>query len=189
MAPAARMVVRDDSTSMSDGLTPTMVNLLIALLVLVFVGLVAVAAQYLLRKRRKSQRVGLPTHNNNRQTRSKTSNHRRLTITATPYGRHSRSLHVLNEKQNLVDNSSSPPLSPDSIPEIRITFPEEEDEVGHRKSGRVVVVRVGETGVGLEPFNDEGLPPYQTSDADRFQSLDLERIGGLKDKEQNQRWS
>ncbi|KAI9677661.1 MAG: hypothetical protein M1817_006616 [Caeruleum heppii] len=188
MAPTARMVVRDDSPSTSDGLNPTMINLLIVLLVLVFVGLLSVTALYFLRNHRKSKRAGLPKHNS-RQSGSKTSNHRRLTITATPYGRNSRSLHVFNEKQNLVDNSSSPPLSPDSIPEIRITFPEEEDEGGQRKSGRVVVVRVGETGVGLEPLNDESLPPYQKSDADRFQSLDLERIGGLQEKEHDRRWS
>jgi len=94
---------------------------------------------------------------------------------------------VYNEKQTLMDNPSSPPVSP--IPEIRITFPEEEDEAGKRKSGRVVVVRVGETGVGLEPYQEDDLPPYQNSEAGRFQSLDLERMGGLKEKEQGQRWS
>ena len=79
---------------------------------------------------------------------------------------------------------SSRPNSPSSpLPEIRITFPEEEDEAGKRKSGRVVVVRIGENGgVGLEPCNDDQLPPYQKSDAGRFQSLDLDRMGGLKEK-------
>jgi len=86
-----------------------------------------------------------------------------------------------------MENSSSPPASP--VPEIRITFPEEEDESGKRKSGRVVVVRISEAGsVGLEPCQEE-LPPYQSSDADRFQSLDLERMGGLKEKEDMKRWN
>ena len=82
----------------------------------------------------------------------------------------------------MVDEST--PGSPSSpLPEIRITFPEEEDEAGKRKSGRVVVVRVSENGgVGLEPYNDDHLPPYQKSDVERFQSLDLERMGGLKEK-------
>ncbi|MGY6405660.1 hypothetical protein, partial [Vibrio parahaemolyticus] len=77
---------------------------------------------------------------------------------------------------------------PSPVPEIRITFPEEEDESGKRKSGRVVVVRISEAGsVGLEPYNDQ-LPPYQTSDAERFQSLDIERMGGLKEKDDAKRW-
>ncbi len=76
------------------------------------------------------------------------------------------------------------PSSPSSpLPEIRITFPEEEDDAGKRKSGRVVVVRISENGgVGLEPYNDDHLPPYQRSDAERFHSLDLDRMGGLKEK-------
>lgn len=76
--------------------------------------------------------------------------------------------------------TSSGPPSP--VPEIRITFPEEEDNDGKRRSGRVVVVRISETGgVGLEPYHDEHLPPYVKDDAERFQSLDLDRIGGLKE--------
>jgi len=95
--------------------------------------------------------------------------------------------YVAQEKQTLIDNSFSPPGSP--IPEIRITFPEEVDEAGKRKSGRVVVVRVGEHTVGMEPVN-ENLPPYQQSESERFQSLDLDRMGGLKEKEStDKRWS
>ncbi len=79
---------------------------------------------------------------------------------------------------------SSRPGSPTSpLPEIRITFPEEEDDAGKRKSGRVVVVHISENGgIGLEPYDDDHLPPYQKSDLGRFQSLDLDRIGGLKEK-------
>lgn len=74
------------------------------------------------------------------------------------------------------------------MPEIRITFPEEENEAGKSKSGRVVVVRISETGgLGLEPYSDEHLPAYQQSDAERFQSLDLDRMGGLKEVERGEK--
>ena len=74
------------------------------------------------------------------------------------------------------------------MPEIRITFPEEEDEAGKSKSGRVVIVRISEAGgVGLEPCSDEHLPAYQQSDAERFQSLDLDRMGGLKEVERGEK--
>lgn len=106
------------------------------------------------------------------------SSHRRLTITAMPYkGR--ESVVVYSEKQNLMRSPDSP-TSP--VPEIRITFPDEVDESGKRQSGRVVVVRVGEHSVGLEPVQDD-LPPYQRDASDRFDSLDLDRIGGLKEKD------
>lgn len=80
----------------------------------------------------------------------------------------------------LATSDAPPPMSP--VPEIRITLPEEMDHTGNRRSGRVVVVHVGESTVGYEPY-DEKLPPYQHSESERFQSLDLDRIGGLKEKE------
>ena len=170
MLSSLNLVVRDDD----DGLNPTMVNLLIAFLVLLFLALVLTGILMLLRSRRQSRKeAGLPLYNEG----SSSSNRRRLTIST---GRNSQAIHVYNEKQNLMENSSSPPASPGEIPEIRITFPEEEDESGKRRSGRVVVVRVGDTGVGLEPM-DENLPPYTRSDSERFHSLDMERIGGLKE--------
>lgn len=93
--------------------------------------------------------------------------------------RRSEPICVYEEKQNLIANSTGPP--PSTVPEIRITFPEEFDDAGRRQSGRVLVVRVGDHSVGLEPLQEE-LPPYQRHSADRFQSLDLDRIGGLKEK-------
>ena len=181
-----RLVVRDDWNTI-DTLSPTMASLLIALLVLVLIGLCLIAGLFIIRMRRKSrqQQPQLPLHN---PPSSKSMKHRRLTITAAPYGRYSSGLPVYNEKETLVSHIESRPASP--IPEIRITFPEEEDETGKRKSGRVVVVRIGENGaVGLGPCSDETLPPYQISEADRFQSLDLERMGGLKEKGPGVRWS
>lgn len=169
-------------TAMSD----TMVNLLIALLVLVFVGLVCVGALYFIRKVRRSRaiaRQSLPQYND--AVHSSNNNHRRLTISTAPYGRGS-SIYVYDEKSSILNNSSAPPLSPDNVPEIRITFPDEHDDSGRPKSGRVVVVRVGETGVGLEPLKEEEqLPAYQKEIGARgFQSIDIDRIGGLKEKDQ-----
>ncbi|KMU90896.1 hypothetical protein CIHG_08552 [Coccidioides immitis H538.4] len=86
--------------------------------------------------------------------------------------------------------STTPPSPPSSpVPEIRITFPEEEDTNGTRRPGSVVVVRIGEKGgIGLEPYT-ESLPPYQANSSDRFQSLDLDRMGGLKDKCDSKQYS
>jgi hypothetical protein len=107
--------------------------------------------------------------------------HQITAVLPSPYGRGS-SIYVYDEKSSILSSPSSPPLTPESVPEIRITFPDEQDESGRRKSGRVVVVRVGETGVGLEPLKDEQLPAYEKESGERFHSLDMERIGGLKEK-------
>jgi len=158
-----------------------MIDLLIALMVLIFVSLLLVGALYTVRKirrRRAFERQQLPVY-----SEKPAMNHQRLTVTTAPYSRNS-GVYVYNEKSSMI---SSPPLSPDNVPEIRITFPDEQDEAGRRKSGRVVVVRVGETGVGLEPLKDEEqLPAYQKEGGERFHSIDIERIGGLKEKSQ---WS
>jgi hypothetical protein len=159
-----------------------MIDLLIVLMVLIFVSLLLVGALYTIRKIRRSRAIArqqLPLYNE-----KPISNHRRLTITATPYGR--SSVYVYDEKSSMISNPPSPPLSPENVPEIRITFPDEQDDAGRRKSGRVVVVRVGETGVGLEPLDEEQLPAYEKESGERFHSIDMERIGGLKEKSQ---WS
>ncbi|KAJ5092369.1 hypothetical protein NUU61_007239 [Penicillium alfredii] len=169
-----KLAARDDK----DGLSTPIIDLLIALLVLVLVGLGLVGGLLFLRRKRqaKKQQSVLPIHNGQCST-STPSHQRRLTITTNK----TDSVLVYDEKRNLMENSSSPPASP--VPEIRITFPEEEDESGKRKSGRMVVVRISEAGsVGLEPCHEE-LPPYQSTDTGRFQSLDIERMGGLKEKE------
>ncbi|KKY28559.1 hypothetical protein UCRPC4_g00548 [Phaeomoniella chlamydospora] len=182
MESVRRLVARDDSDD-SSSFSLSMMDLVITLFVLVTIGLGLVGALYFLRRRRQARKdTLLPTH-------SKSSNHRRLTVTATPYSGSSRtqSIYVYNEKREFFENSDSPPSSP--VPEIRITFPDEEDKEGKRMSGKVVVVRIGETGsIGMEPVGEDGLPPYQAADAERFQSLDLERMGGLKEKEPKQ-WS
>ncbi|EME48121.1 hypothetical protein DOTSEDRAFT_42387 [Dothistroma septosporum NZE10] len=155
-----------------------MVNLLVVLLVLLIFALLLVAGLLFLRHRRRVARKQeeLPQYEEKRSSNASTlSSHRRVLV------RPSEPVYVYQEKQNLIENSNSPPQSP--LPEIHITFPEEFDAAGKRKSGRVVVVRVGDTGVGLEPVDT--LPAYQQTEGDRFQSIDLERIGGLVEKARN----
>ncbi|KAJ4304098.1 hypothetical protein N0V88_001708 [Collariella sp. IMI 366227] len=159
----------------------SIVNLLIALLVLVFVGLVAFASLVLLRRNRRRKQVmneTLPQY----QDVKRTGNHRRLTIqTNNRDGR--SSVIVLNGGQPMLANPQSPPHSPDNVPEIHITFPDEQDDQGRPKSGRVVVVRVGETSVGLEPLHNEQLPAYEKESKTQFYAIDIDKIGGLKEKE------
>jgi len=172
-----------------------MVNLLIALLVLVIVGIVAIIALFVLRSRRRSlvDAQSEKTSGSNDSTlpaysppvrHSHKPSHRRLTITAAPYGRNSASIFSVHTEKEALMYNNSPPTSP--IPEIRITFPEEEDEMGKRKSGRVVVVKVSELGgVGMEPlenkqYREGGLPAY--GEGEGWKELDLEGMGGLKEK-------
>lgn len=160
------LVARDESS-----FNRLQTTLLIALLTLFVLAVVLVGALFFLRRVRRARKEAepqLPLYE------KRQSSHRRLTITT---GR--ESVVVYQEKKDLLANSSSPPASP--VPEIRITFPDEVDSAGKRQSGRVVVVRVGEHSVGLEPLQED-LPPYER-DGDRFDSLDLDRIGGLKEKD------
>lgn len=169
-----KLMTRDDN-SKNGGASPTMVALLASLLALLAVVMMLIGALFFIRGRRLARKqAGLPLYEKRK------SGHRRLTITAHPYGKGHESVVVYQEKQDLMANSSSPPASP--VPEIRITFPDEVDESGKRQSGRVVVVRVGDHSVGLEPLQED-LPPYQRDSSDRFDSLDLDRMGGLKEKD------
>lgn len=154
-----------------------MVNLLVVLLVLLILALLLVAGLLFMRQRRRVRKQELlPMYDEKRLSTSSTSSHRRVMV------RPSESVYVYQEKVKLMADSSGPPSPSTELPEIRITFPEEFDAYGKRQSGRVVVVHVGETSVGLEPVN-EGLPAY--GEGERFQSLDLDRIGGLVEKARN----
>jgi len=171
------IVARSDNNTVQ--ISHTMINLLIALLVLVLVGLILLGALLFYRQRRRARKQHehcLPMYNEKRSSTASTGSHRRVMI------RPSKSIYVCQEKEAFINSSDSPPPSP--VPEIRITFPEEIDATGKRVSGRVLMVRVGDTSVGLEPLNEkDGLPAY-TADS-RFQSLDLDRIGGLVEKATN----
>ncbi|EKV12239.1 type I phosphodiesterase/nucleotide pyrophosphatase [Penicillium digitatum] len=167
-----RLFARDDSNSddSDSGLSDAMLDLLIALLVLVLLSLVLIGGLLILRRKRQFRNKNLlPVYN------GESPNRRHLTISTNK----NNSVLVYDEKRRLMENSYSPPPSP--VPEIRITFPEEEDASGKRTS-RMVVVRISDAGsIGLEPCHEE-LPPYQSTDTGRFQSLDIERMGGLKEK-------
>lgn len=175
-----RLLVRDESST--DSSDPTINYLLIILLTITLLGLTLLGTLYLLKKRRESLlEPDLPVYEEKSSKRG--SHHRRSAIIAS--NKRTDSVYVYQEKQDLLARSSSPPPSP--VPEIRITFPEEVDQSGKRLSGKVVIVRVGENGAqGMEPVN-EVPPPYEQDT--RFQSLDLDRIGGLKEKELESKWS
>ncbi|KAK1773593.1 hypothetical protein QBC45DRAFT_397882 [Copromyces sp. CBS 386.78] len=159
-----------------------LVNLMIALLVLVFCALLSVTILLLL-KRIKQKTPGhnesLPQYHDDQK---RSSNHRRLTISTGP-GAPRSSVIVFKDGQPMLQNPSSPPHSPDNVPEIHITFPDEQDDQGRRRSGRVLVVRLGESTIGLEPRQDEQLPAYEKESNSQFVSVDIEKIGGLKEKE------
>jgi len=167
-----------------DASNSNLVNLLIALLSLVFLGMVLLAMFFGLRRVRKQKQLReqtLPQY----QDVKRTSNHRRLTI-ETKGGVGRSSVIIFKDGQPMLANPQSPPHSPDNVPEIHITFPDEEDKQGRRKSGRVVVVRLSEgSNVGLEPVNDEQLPAYEKESNTQFYSIDMNQIGGLKEKDRS----
>ncbi|KLU81246.1 hypothetical protein MAPG_00338 [Magnaporthiopsis poae ATCC 64411] len=165
----------------------SVVDLLIALFGLSFLAALMVAALFLLRRMKRQQRMRsevLPTYNDVAGKRGPNgSNPRGLTIQTQSMGDGRHSVLVFRDGQPMLANPQSPPHSPDNVPEIHITFPDEHDDQGRRKSGRVVVVRVGETGIGMEPLREEQLPAYEKESSTQFYSIDIEKIGGLKEKE------
>ena len=162
--------------------TPPRFDLVVVLLALVLLALCLTGMLYYLRRQRKAQKRNLlPTHH-------RCPSQRRVTISATSFLGDVESIYVVDEKADLTNHSSSLPNGP--VPEIRITFPDEEDAGGKRQSGRVVVLRIADSGaVGMEPLTRDQLPPYQQHDTERFQSLDLDRMGGLKEKDNAGNWS
>ncbi|KAI1398451.1 hypothetical protein F4819DRAFT_33358 [Hypoxylon fuscum] len=163
----------------------TVVNLMIAFLGVAFFALVMVALLVMMRRAKREQQQQLqkdtlPQYNDIKHDHG--YNTRRLTI-QTSDGR--SSILVVNGRPMLAD-PNAPPYSPNNVPEIHITFPDEQDEAGRSKSGRVVVVRVGETSVGLEPLREEQLPAYEKESSTGFYSIDMDQIGGLKEKDRSQ---
>ncbi|KAI0481706.1 hypothetical protein F4859DRAFT_431039 [Xylaria cf. heliscus] len=174
------IVTRDlsESDSWDSAMDATITLLGLALFGLALVGLLTM----LQRHRRQQQLLDqtLPKYNDIEHQAGR--NTRRLTI-QTPDGK--SSIVVVNGRPMLTD-PNAPPHSPTNVPEIHITFPDEHDEQGRRKNGRVLLVRVGETTIGLEPLKEEQLPAYEKEGSNTFYSIDMDRIGGLKEKDRSQ---
>ena len=97
----------------------------------------------------------------------------------------------------MLANPNLPPHSPDNVPAIHITFPDDDDDNDTKnmdstvkkspKGSRVVVVRLGDAGVvGLEPLRRDAadqLPAYEADLKGAFYSVDMDRIGGLREKD------
>jgi hypothetical protein len=167
---------RDDSLDKdgSSSFTPEMANTIISILALIALLCFCFGAFFFIRFRRQQPSASLlPTH-------SKSAHHRQASISTNFDGPRHSSVYVYDEKRNLIANASGPASG--SVPEIRITFPDEDGSSEKIHGGRVVIVKVGDSGtVGMEPLKEEFLPPYPTNGNDRFQSLDLNRIGGIKE--------
>ncbi|KAK7746138.1 hypothetical protein SLS62_009517 [Diatrype stigma] len=179
ITPTKAVLGRRDSDD-NDG-SGTVMNLMIALLGVAFFGLVLIAILIVLRRMRHRQTTpeeALPQYSDIKQGDGRNT----LTI-QTADGR--QSIVVVNGRPMLAD-PNSPPHSPNNIPEIHITFPDEHDENGRRQSGRVLVVRVGDATVGLEPVKEEQLPAYEKENSNGFYSIDMDNIGGLKEKDRSQ---
>jgi hypothetical protein len=163
----------------SDTNNEKMVDMMLVVLGLVFFALLLVSCLWVLRRARQRRMQGemLPSYYDAKR------NHRGLTIETTHNGRASV-LVIGRDGQPMLRSPNSPPHSPDNVPEIHITFPDEHDDHGQRKSGRVLVVRVGDHAtVGLEPMQHyEQLPAYEKEAKGQFYSLDMNEIGGLKEK-------
>ncbi|KAI0128526.1 hypothetical protein BJ170DRAFT_332676 [Xylariales sp. AK1849] len=167
------------------GDSETFMDLMITFFGIAFFALVLTALLITMRRWRRQQTMNdetLPQYNDVKHGEYNSNNRRRLTI-QTADGR--SSIVVVNGRPMLAD-PHSPPHSPTNIPEIHITFPDEHDEYGRKQNGRVMVVRVGETTVGLEPVREEQLPAYEKESSHSFYSIDMDRIGGLKEKERGQ---
>jgi hypothetical protein len=167
VARGSTLLARDSSSSSSPEMSSTVIDLLIALLVLVFILLLLTAAIFIMRRarnRRALARQQLPLY-----SEKPAMHQRQLTISSS----RASSIYYPNEK--------SPRPAAADVPEIRITFPDDHDESGRPRSGRVLLVRVGDTSVGLEPLDDEQLPAYEKESSGRFHSIDMDRIGGLKE--------
>lgn len=175
------IVARGDGTT-----NDSVVNLLIAVLSLLFFGLLLIALLVLLRRMRRQQQMRsemLPQYYDVDVKR--THNHRGLTIQTGRMDKGRSSVIVISQDgKPMLSNPHSPPHSPDNVPQIHITFPDEHDDQGRPKSGRVLVVRVGDNAaVGLEPLHEEELPAYEQDSKSQFYAVDLEKIGGLREKE------
>ncbi|KAH6897245.1 hypothetical protein B0T10DRAFT_557073 [Thelonectria olida] len=187
-----RLFARDTDKPADDG-SDNLINLMLVILGIVFLALILISILFFFRRARRLQMMrakalddeedGLPSYYD---AKPYGNNHRGLTIETKHNGR--SSILVINRDNHpMLANPNSPPHSPDNVPEIHITFPDEQDDQGRPKSGRVLVVRVGDNAtVGMEPMNDEQLPAYEKEAKGQFYSIDMNQIGGLKEKDRSQ---
>ena len=131
------------------------------------------------RRRVQRERVARLSLCERRDSLQSNKNHR-LTVTVSPLSTSETDNSCYEKRLSASSPASSPSHSP--VPEIRITFPEEYDDMGKRKSGRVLLVSVGEHTVGMEPMQ-ENLLSFEKSGSDRFDSLDFDRNSDLKEKD------
>ena len=164
-----------------EGRSSMQTDLIIVFIAICFGTMISVGALYSVRKYRYAQSVALQNETLP-QYNSKGSRGVSLSIDPPSYSRSS-----YYDEKTPTNGLSSPrsPTSPTSpVPEIRITFPDEMDEQGRHLQGRVVIVKIGEKGaVGLEPC--EQLPKYER-DGKKWDELDMDLIGGLKEKEKKE---
>jgi hypothetical protein len=165
----------EEDPTFSDYYSSGMGPLLFTCFALILLGsILSIIVLCLRRRRLAKQSRSLPQYNVHSHRRS-------ASVINLPQVGRNESVFVYDDKMNLISNTNSIP--PSAVPQIRVTFPDEE-EGGNNRSGRVVVVHVTDTGsVGMSPLHEEPAPPYQRADAERFQSLDLDRLGGLREKE------
>jgi hypothetical protein len=174
----------DMPADLDDG-SDSMINLMLVVLGIVFFALILVSMLFIFRRARRNRMLQGQTLPSYYDASGAVKNPRGLTIETTHNGR-SSVLHIGRDGQPMLPNPNSPPHSPDNVPEIRITFPDEQDAQGRHQSGRVLLVRVGENAtVGLEPVQDEQLPAYEKEAKAGFYSVDMDQIGGLKEKDRN----
>jgi hypothetical protein len=132
------------------------------------------ASAYSLIKRRSSKKQKLPLNKDDLETDT--------TPTRASSIRSNSSIQksfVEREKELFYADTYGPPSSPP--PAIHLTLPEEHED-GTKSDARVVVVSIGPHGeIGLSPLEQEQLPAYQEVESERMQSLDVERMGGLKE--------
>lgn len=155
MAPISNVFRRENITPESSAF-----YLLIAMTVIMVVGIILIIALAWMKKvKRDRKRAALKAHRRSR---------------------HESTITITHDKLALLEDE---PISPtESVPEIRLTFPEDQHPDGKRSS-RIVIVKLGAKGsVGYEPYQ-EPLPVYREKESPQFQDLDLERMGGLREKE------
>lgn len=172
-----QMLRRDDETTGRSGYYgPGMGPLLMVFFGLILAGSILTLTLICFRRKRINQRhTPLPQYRAH-------AHHRSASVTNIPNLPRNESVFVYDEKMNLIANSGSPP--PAAVPQIRVTFPDDDENSSQSHPGRVVVVHVTDSGsVGMSPLTQDPAPPYQRADAERFQSLDLNRMGGLREKD------